>query len=57
MGARTGGKSPGVTLTAAVVILAGIVARGLGIIAIIFGLGMLVGIVLALSVLRALRRH
>jgi hypothetical protein len=39
---------------AATVILAGIVAKGLGVIAIIFGVGLVVGIVLTVSVMRRL---
>jgi hypothetical protein len=38
------------------VVLAGIVAKGLGAIAIIFALGLLVGVILTLSISRKFRR-
>jgi len=41
---------------AAVALLAGIVAKGIGAIAIIFAIGLIVGIILTLSVGRRLRR-
>jgi hypothetical protein len=45
-----------VSASVATVVLAGIVAKGLGAIAIIFGLGLLVGVILTLSISRRLRR-
>lgn len=41
---------------AAALILAGIVAKGLGVIAIIFGVGLVVGVILTMSVTKRLRR-
>ena len=40
----------------AMLVLAGIVAKGFGVIAIIFGLGILVGVILTFSVTRRFRR-
>ncbi len=44
------------SFSVAMLVLAGIVAKGLGVIAIIFGVGLIIGIVLTLSVTRRLRR-
>ena len=38
-------------------VLAGIVAKGLGVLAIIFGMGMVIGVFLTVSVMRRVRRH
>lgn len=43
------------TMLAAVLVLAGIVAKGFGVIAIIFGVGLVLGVVLTLSVTSRLR--
>jgi hypothetical protein len=45
-----------VSSLAAALIVAGLVAKGLGAIAIIFALGLVVGVILTLSISRRLRR-
>jgi hypothetical protein len=45
-----------VSFVAAVLVLAGIVAKGLGVIAIIFAAGLVVGIILTVSVTKRLHR-
>jgi hypothetical protein len=45
-----------VSFFAATLVLAGIVAKGFGVIAIIFALGLIVGVILTLSISRRLRR-
>lgn len=44
------------SMLAAIFVLAGIVAKGLGVIAIIFGVGLLFGVVLTLSLTSRFRR-
>jgi hypothetical protein len=44
------------SIAAAALILSGIVAKGLGVIAIIFGVGLVVGVILTMSVTKRLRR-
>jgi hypothetical protein len=54
--ALTTPKEPAMNFPVEPLVIAGIVAKGLGAIAIIFALGLIVGVILTMSISRRLRR-